>query len=47
MANISLKECADGESQQWNVMADGRIALEASKPREFPRQTSIVILPQA
>ena len=31
MANISLKECSDTEpGQQWNVQADGRIALEQS-----------------
>ena len=35
MANISLKECSDTEDgQKWNVMADGRIALELSKPRK-------------
>ncbi|TPX16088.1 uncharacterized protein E0L32_004083 [Thyridium curvatum] len=35
MANISLKDCSDTEDgQKWNVMADGRIALELSSPQE-------------
>jgi hypothetical protein len=36
MANISLKDCVETEpGQLWNVMADGRIALQASSPREY------------
>jgi hypothetical protein len=36
MANIYLRECSDTEAGQgWNVMADGRIALDAStSPQE-------------
>ncbi|KAK3940856.1 ricin B lectin domain-containing protein [Diplogelasinospora grovesii] len=35
MGSISLKDCSDTEpGQQWNVMADGRIALDASSPQE-------------
>ncbi|CZR66291.1 uncharacterized protein PAC_16192 [Phialocephala subalpina] len=35
MATISLKDCSATEAgQQWNVMADGRIALAASSPQE-------------
>ncbi|KAJ9157009.1 hypothetical protein NKR19_g4008 [Coniochaeta hoffmannii] len=37
MAAVYLKDCtaaADDPSQLWNVMADGRIALKASSPRE-------------
>ncbi|KAF2463073.1 uncharacterized protein BDR25DRAFT_329913 [Lindgomyces ingoldianus] len=35
MGALSLKECAAAEpGQQWNVMADGRIALTASSPQE-------------
>lgn len=35
MSRISLVTCAAGSaSQQWDVMADGRIALVASKPQE-------------
>lgn len=39
MATISLKDCSATEAgQQWNVMADGRIALAASSPRKrLPR----------
>lgn len=37
MANVYVKDCtADADpSQLWTVMADGRIALKASSPREF------------
>lgn len=35
MAAISLKDCSATEvAQQWDVMADGRIALAASSPRK-------------
>ena len=36
MANIYLRECNPAEpGQQWNVMADGRIAVsESPRPRE-------------
>ena len=35
MAAISLKDCADDTpGQEWNLMEDGRIALDASKPRK-------------
>ncbi|KAK4183638.1 hypothetical protein QBC35DRAFT_518096 [Podospora australis] len=36
MGNLSLKECSDTEpAQKWDVMADGRIALQDSpKPRK-------------
>ncbi|KAK1765004.1 hypothetical protein QBC33DRAFT_621620 [Phialemonium atrogriseum] len=35
MGSISLAECdATSPSQQWDVMADGRIALAASSPQE-------------
>lgn len=30
MGNIYVNECAETESQNWFVMADGRIALEPS-----------------
>lgn len=40
MGNIYVNDCADGEvGQQWNVMADGRIALSASSPRKLFRAT--------
>ena len=41
MATISIKECADTEAgQSWNVMTDGRIALEAStSPRKSCNNT--------
>jgi hypothetical protein len=33
MGNIYLIDCAVGKtSQQWDAMADGRIALKASSP---------------
>jgi len=36
MGAISIKNCTSTEvAQQWNVMADGRIALVASSPRKF------------
>jgi hypothetical protein len=38
MAAVYLRECtadAADPSQLWNVMADGRIALKASSPREL------------
>jgi hypothetical protein len=34
MANVYLQDCAEGDPQTWTVMADGRIALAASKPQE-------------
>ncbi|KAI0117664.1 hypothetical protein GGR51DRAFT_554944 [Nemania sp. FL0031] len=35
MANLSITECADtSDGQKWNVMADGRIALQMSTPQE-------------
>lgn len=35
MSRVYLVTCAPGSaSQQWDVMADGRIALVASKPQE-------------
>jgi hypothetical protein len=35
MGAISIKQCSATEAaQQWNVMADGRIALVASSPRK-------------
>lgn len=35
MGSLSLKECSDTEdAQKFVAMADGRIALELSKPRE-------------
>ena len=45
MANIYLKDCSDTEDgQKWNVMADGRIALELSSPRK--QQKLIVPRPE-
>lgn len=40
MATISLLTCADGDSQTWDVKADGRIALAASSPRKCNLSTS-------
>lgn len=41
MGNIYLNDCVAGSvSQMWNVMADGRIALVASSPRESPISAS-------
>lgn len=35
MSRVYLVTCTPGSaSQQWDVMADGRIALVASKPQE-------------
>ena len=35
MANIYVNECSDSaDGQKWNVMADGRIAVDASSPRK-------------
>ena len=35
MAPLSITACdAKADGQQWTVMADGRIALTASKPRK-------------
>ncbi|KAJ8124464.1 hypothetical protein O1611_g9176 [Lasiodiplodia mahajangana] len=35
MANLSITECSDtSDGQKWNVMADGRIALQMSTPQE-------------
>ncbi|KAI1344542.1 ricin B lectin domain-containing protein [Xylariaceae sp. FL0016] len=35
MGALSVKNCSDTEpAQKWNVMADGRIALEGSTPQE-------------
>lgn len=42
MASVYVKDCttdAADPSQLWNVMADGRIALKASSPREFAPAT--------
>lgn len=36
MANVYVNTCSDtAEGQKWNVMADGRIAVEGSTPREY------------
>ncbi|KAI0913266.1 hypothetical protein F4824DRAFT_499994 [Ustulina deusta] len=35
MASLSVTECSDTvDGQKWNVMADGRIALQLSSPQE-------------
>ncbi|KAI2608221.1 carbohydrate-binding module family 13 protein [Hypoxylon fragiforme] len=35
MANVYVNTCSDtAEGQKWNVMADGRIAVEGSTPQE-------------
>ncbi|KAI0406100.1 hypothetical protein F4802DRAFT_596461 [Xylaria palmicola] len=35
MANLSITSCSDTvDGQKWNVMADGRIALQLSSPQE-------------
>ena len=37
MASIALQECSDtADGQKWNVMADGRIALDLSNPPRKP-----------
>jgi hypothetical protein len=37
MGNIYVNECANNtESQNWFVMADGRIALEPTQQSELP-----------
>lgn len=36
MASLSVTECSDTvDGQKWNVMADGRIALQLSSPRKY------------
>jgi hypothetical protein len=36
MGAIYLQNCSDTvDGQKWNVMADGRIALQLSSPREL------------
>lgn len=37
MGNIYVNECADTPSQNWFVMADGRIALEQSGQSKSPQ----------
>ncbi|KAJ8107043.1 hypothetical protein ONZ43_g6860 [Nemania bipapillata] len=35
MANLSITSCSDtADGQKWNVMVDGRIALQMSSPQE-------------
>ena len=37
MASLSITSCSDTvDGQKWNVMADGRIALQLSSPSKDP-----------
>jgi hypothetical protein len=43
MAPITLKDCSDtAEGQKWNVMADGRIAVEGSPSPRMCRDMTII-----